>query len=897
MKWREMRVVLLLALTCTAHVWGVDQMEARVRTTAGGPQIFVNGVAVPPRMFWGRSGTGPFLLDETRWTKFSHTFRSETDCACANVHFRFHKVDGGITRLRNVRVTAKGVDMLPDAARAFDSAAAFGSTWKIWPPRNDYVHTCSNGVCEIHLHPWRLPGRDLDYHFYSQFFKLSAQTEYRLEFEAQGASGCAWIVPAVYSVAADGQHTALPLSGRDTLSATAAKAAAAQVDFVSYGIPEVWKEGGDDFAAFDAVTDRILVANPKARLIPRVSVNAPLWWLRKNPDHRMQYAAEHVENGGTKAWGRGLRPDMAAISSRLYQQAAIDYITRFVRHMMVKYPANFAGIHPTGQNTHEWFYFDSWHKMNGYDPQTQAAFRTYLGDPRAEVPTPSERAAHADAQHLLDGATQHRCLAFNRFQQKEMTDFLARLAKACRTATEGRKLVVLFYGYAYEFAAHTYGPANSGHYGLENLLRQAADAIDILCSPISYSDRAWCGSAPNMSCGETVMRHGVLWLNEDDSRTYLDLRTGDYVQEGSRVTKEQSQQVMLRNTAQEAIRGFGSWWMDLPGAGWYNSDALWSVQAALNPLDAEMCRRTRPYEPAVALIQDEESMLHVLPKAAGVNGKLVSNARKEVNRAGVSHGQYLLFDVLEKPLAANLQIFQSCWCLPDVAVEKLVAYKRTHPAWRVWGWAAGAQNEAGTADLVRMGRLNGFELVPHDLKADSRILARATAVGRAKGLKADRWYGTGSRAGLAFAVRDARPEEIWATYPNGDVAIAVRKDAFGGGDIFLGVPELTPEMVHAFAVEAGVHRYLLPDDIGKASVWSASGTAPLATSGVLSVQALTNATVRLQLPTNDAVVDALTGKSVGQGPDLPLTLQQGEVRVLTWKGPSSNPCPTQTNRH
>jgi hypothetical protein len=120
---------------------------------------------------------------------------------------------------------------------------------------------------------------------------------------------------------------------------------------------------------------------------------------------------------------------------------------------------------------------------------------------------------------------------------------------------------VFFYGYAWEFASHCYGPANSGHYGMENLLKKADGAIDILCSPISYFDRAFCGSAPNMSAGETVMRNGILWLNEDDTRTHLDHRSEAYVQEGTLVTLPQSRSVMLRNTAQEAIRGFGSWWI------------------------------------------------------------------------------------------------------------------------------------------------------------------------------------------------------------------------------------------------------------------------------------------------------------------------------------------------
>lgn len=871
---------VLFSVLGDAHASSAQQLEARVRETAGGPQIFVNGEAVPPRMFFGKPGAGLRMLEGNRWTSFAFEFAAPSTCDRVSIHLRFHRIKGGVTRLRKFRVRVDGTDVLPGGT-AFDAETSFGTVWNVWPRTRDYARTCSNGVCEVRFTPLRPEAEKSDYHFYTKYFGMAAGARCRFEFEAQGLDGCAWIRPAAYSVKPDGKHTSLVLNGVDALTATVAKAAAVGVDFVSYDIPDVWQEAGDDFTELDALTDRILATNPKARLIPRVSVNAPLWWLKANPDHRMQFAAEHVGNVPRQSWGRGLRPDMAAVSSRLYQQAALDYVTRFAKHMMARYPANFAGIHPTGQNTHEWFYLDSWNKMNGYDPQTRNAFRAYLGDPNAEVPTVAERCALSQSQRLLDGETQRKCLAFNRFQQREMSDFLVRLARTCRAATEGKKLVVLFYGYSYEFSSHRCGPANSGHYGVENLLRKADGAIDILCSPVSYRDRAWCGSAPNMSCGETVMRHGILWLNEDDSRTYLDHRTAAHVHEGSLVTREQSKQVLLRNTASAAIHGFGTWWMDLPGYGWYDSKELWDVQAALNPLDRRLCRRARPYEPQVALIQDEESMLHLLPDSAAICDRLVSWARRAVSRAGVSSGQYLLFDVLEKPLAAKLQVFQSCWCLSDEEVEKLIARKRTNPCWRVWCWAAGAQNEAGATDVARMSRLNGFKMAMRDRASDSRTLARATSVGLSNGLKKDRWYGTNGETGLAFYAADAKPEEVWATYPDGRAAIAVRADAFGGGDIFLGVPELAPELVRAFASLAGVSCYLPREDVGKACVWAALGTDANSDAGIFAIQAMQDAKIRLQVPTRGEVRDALTGEMVGNGPELPVELRQGEVRVMT----------------
>ena len=829
---------------------GEPQREVRVRTTAGGPMIHVDGQAVPPRMFWGRSGSRRYPIG-TDWTPFTLTFTPPADTARGTVHLRFDKPASGRTQLRNFSLAENGKPFATGMERAFDGDAAFAKTWKIWPPKNDYVHTFSNGVCTVELHPWRLPGTDPDYHFYSHFMRFRKGAVYTLRFEARGET-CRWILPGVYDVGPSGVHTQLPLSASadmpDTLLSTARKAADAGVDFVSYGIPEVWKKDGDDFTAFDALTDSLIKVNPNVLLIPRVSVNAPKWWLEKNPEHRMQYAAEHAHITGRGVWGHGLRPDMATVSSRPYRAAAVAYITRFVRHMMEKYPRNFAGIHPTGQNTAEWFYFDSWNKMNGYDPQTLAAFRAWTGDPAAEVPPVSARLAGENERHLLDPVTQRRCIAFNRFQQQEMTDFVAELARACRAATEGRKLVVFFYGYAWEFAAHRYGPANSGHYGMENLLKKSNGAIDILCSPISYFDRAFCGSAPNMSAGETVMRNGVLWLNEDDTRTHLDHRSEAYVQEGTLVTLPQSRSVMLRNTAQEAIRGFGSWWMDLPGMGWYDSKELWDVQRGLMPLEKKMLARTSPFTPEIALIQDEESMIQVAGKANPVNGGLVSRARGAVNRCGAPHGQYLLFDVCQKPLTAKLQVFQSCWSLSDAKIDALARQRETHPAMRVWCWAPGWRDNEGVPDLARMTRLTGFRFKPLAKPVDQAL----------------------------FTVTDAKPEEILERFPDGSPSVVVRR-AGAGADVFVSRPELTAPLLHRLAALAGVHLYLPESEVGKATLWATRIRDGVC---VLEVQAMEDTTLHLRFPSTKPIRDAISGQTLGPGSVLPLKLAQGETRVL-----------------
>ena len=48
------------------------------------------------------------------------------------------------------------------------------------------------------------------------------------------------------------------------------------------------------------------------------------------------------------------------------------------------------------------------------------------------------------------------------------------------------------------------------------------------------------------------------------------------------------------DTAQAALRGFGTWWMDLPGQGWFNDAAIWEQIVRLRPVDEALARRAAP---------------------------------------------------------------------------------------------------------------------------------------------------------------------------------------------------------------------------------------------------------------------------------------------------------------
>ena len=222
-----------------------------------------------------------------------------------------------------------------------------------------------------------------------------------------------------------------------------------------------------------------------------------------------------------------------------------------------------------------------------------------------------------------------------------MTGVVLELAKTIRKETNGRKLSVFFYGYSYEFSSVSKGPAASAHYALRDLLE--SPDIDIICSPISYSDRKLGGGCSCMLNAESVTQAGKLYLYEDDSRTFLARAAG--VDLSSTTNVDDSISVLLRNSAQCALRNFGTWLMDLGSTGWYDSPELWQASASLEKLDRYFLENPTPYLPEVGVFLGEESMLKI--SSGKYSGQGVSAMRIQLNRLGAPYAQYELADLLE----------------------------------------------------------------------------------------------------------------------------------------------------------------------------------------------------------------------------------------------------------
>lgn len=845
-------------------------LTVRVDSAGGAPRLTVNGQPVRARIFFGMPGAAPIAIGPA-WREVSFDFTASGSATNGTMHFRFGQEPGTVS-LDDIRVTdLDGAgDLIPRGD--FESGLeGFRRDWTFWPPG------AQNTVGAIAVVPGA--GRDgsaalrvtlktppdgqwPDFHIYHQpRLAIVKGHRYHVSLWAR-ADPARELTIAFYQ---PGQ-TFKRLGGPPDVFASQIKLAAdAGVNFVSFPIGTPWPKPGAaaDWTEVDDACANVLAVNSNAFLIPRLGMDPPAWWRAAHPDDVMQ-------------WEDGHR-DRAVVASPRYRQDAAERLAALVAHLEEKFGEHVAGYHTCGQNTGEWFYEDTWNRpLNGYAPADWAAWRRWLkqryetddalrrawSDPavtRESAAVPSAAARHAAPAGIFrDPLTERPLLDWADFQQEAMADCVCDLAHAVRTASQGRKLVLFFYGYVFEFGAIQNDPATCGHYALRRVLN--CPDIDVLCSPISYFDRGLGQSAPSMTAAESVALAGKLWLNEDDTHTYL--ATGKQPGWDQHVaTLAETNEELTRNVAQEALRNFATWWMDLGATGWFNDPGMWAEMKRLAPLDAAMLAQPTPFRPEVAAVIDERAMRHVAAGGVLVTRPGIYEVRAPLGRMGAPYGQYLLDDVLAGRVSARLYVLLDAWVLSSA--ERAQLLRATHGAARIWGYAPG-WFDGDRPSLAAMRELTGFQL---QKVTPATALATPTEVGRKLGLAQS--FGVAKTPVPLFAAADATADETLATYPDGSAAVAMRRTP-EGLSLFVGAPGLTSELLRVAARAAGVHRFTERD----CNVY--------ANGRFVALHGAADGPVTLDVGQPGAVTDVLTGAKAGVGPKFTLPLRRGETRVLRY---------------
>ncbi len=859
--------------------------EYRIGNRDGMPWIMRDGVPVPPRMVYVSRTAQEIAAVGPQWKEFTLCFSVLKSCDNAALHLRFFSMafrrepeSVQFSRIE-VREASSGrvvksfrVDgEKPDPSIDFWCTGKWKNGKRMPVPvefSNRRFPGAPDGAFCV-TSKGDPDGRLGEFHLILYGIPVEKERDYRIICRAR-ADREQNLTSSLYYQTAVPQALAYPGS---TLREQVKLAAGAGVDFVTFPVEGIWRKDSEpvDYSVLNRICRTILEVNPRARLIPRVDLRIPPeWWQRKYPGEMMKFTSGG--NGG-----------YPSVSSLQYRRDAAEALREVIRFCETHFKDNMAGYHPTGGNTHEWFYYRSRQRiLSGYDEATCSAWRRFLRriykDDRcfriawnrqeisltsAEIPSPEYRRRNRP-DSLLSPLSDRPLIDFNRFLQEEMSETVLSLARVIRAETGGTRLSVFFYGYLFELSAIANGPACSGHYALRRIL--SSPDIDLVAGPISYLDRQPGGGTTTMTAADSVMLAGKLWLNEDDTSTHTAYRNGNRAPgwKTGAMTQEQSLLLLRRNLAVAAFHGFGIWWMDLFGAGWFSDPVLWELMRKFAALDAAM---RQPAVVQLAEIIDENSLLYLSPAGfernynSAVSGPLIKDGRAARGRTGASSGQFLLDDLLAGKVKSGLNVITSAWALDGVQRRKLRVLSEQVPAF--WCWAPGYLDlDTGNFSLEAVEETTGFQVRKQERGS---LAVRPTAAGLQFGLT-DSGFSRPEPVDPVLSPVPRDGDVVLAEYRNGAPAVVLRPGKVPG--LFCGTTDIPAGLYRSFAAFAGIHLYTdRPAYVLRRGEW-------------LSVTAPEQGFYRISTGTGGGIVDFFSGRKLGTGPEIRTFFRKGENRIF-----------------
>lgn len=512
--------------------------------------------------------------------------------------------------------------------------------------------------------------------------------------------------------------------------------AAAGVDIYSE-ILWSWAEGGDgckgwwtgpgeyDFAMIDRRLAAIVAANPAARLLPRVKLNPPRWWLAAHPDEISTH------DDGSKA-------DQASLASPLWEETYERMLRDLIRHLETgPYARHIIGYHPAGGGSSEWFWWSKDGKFIDYSPAARERFRgwlrdAYQGDTAAlriawqqpgvsfDAAAPPTAAARrtSEAGFFREPRAARQVTDYRRFLSAMVAHNITRSCRIVKEETGGRKLAGVFYGYSLYTVG---GLPNDGFQGLGEVL--ASPDVDFLASPTSYGSRR--GGDPGCfvsAYSGSYRLHGKLYWDEVDTRTHL------YPQDiGYRTaTVEETLAVHRRAVGWSLTKGTGLWWFLLAGNATFHQDAIMEDISLLRAAVGRALVADRATTAQVAVFADEESM-HFTNTNSAFHGALLRETLEELARMGAPSDTYRLDDIADPRLPDyRLYLFLNAFYTDPARRRAIAAAVRQRGRVAVWVYAPGYIADEGF-DEAAMLELTGLTLRHADQPARVRLEVTASA--------------------------------------------------------------------------------------------------------------------------------------------------------------------------
>ena len=616
--------------------------------------------------------------------------------------------------------------------------------------------------------------------------------------------------------------------------------------------------GQYDFEKVDARIRAILAADPQALIFPRIKLNPPDWWLKKHPNEISQLA--------DSTSGR-----QVSLASKVWEVTYERMLRDVVRHMEGSdYAGHIIGYHPAGGSSSEWFWWGKTGQVD-YCPAARSRFREWVSE-RYGGDVTTLRRVWGDETLIPDGvepptmalrqATEHRFFRHPRTAgpvidyRTFLSDMVSRnIVRSCRIVKEetgGRKFAGVFYGYS------SYCTTQNGFQGLARVL--ASPHVDFLCAPTAYDYRRGGDPGTLISTYDGSYRlHNKLYWDEVDTRTHLCTSLVHY----RTATLDETVAVLQRSFGYSLTKGTGLWWFLLAGNATFHQAEVMDAIAEMKRAGDEAIAADRSQIHDVAVFVDEPSMLYTNIKSnPPLRLGLLRKTIDELACMGAPYDAYLLSDLANPKLPDyKLYIFLNAFRIEAETRAAIEAKVKVAGKTAVWVYAPGYV-EADGFSTGNMAAVTGMRIEMHD-EDDEAELALTDASHVVTSL-VPRHQQLGWSVGPVFSVNDPAAVALGRTGEH--VSLAVRE--FDDWRSVYSMLPLTRTLLLGLCRYAGVHVYSETFDPFSAS------------KSYVMIHTASAGPKRIVLPGRHDVVDALSGRPVGEGiAEIEKTLPKGTTRI------------------
>ena len=400
-----------------------------------------------------------------------------------------------------------------------------------------------------------------------------------------------------------------------------------------------------------------LKANPNARLLVRLDVSLPHWWIVKNNSERVEYAKEPIDFDQPDDTKNALRPSFASEKCREYTFKKLEEFLNILR----TFPESdrIIGFHLGGGAYGEWHPFGLFLEPDTGDVMREY-FQKFLREKYTDiaslnaawgtkhtkfenitVPDYNTRISTTDGD-FRDPAKERYMLDYLEAHHKVVTDLVEGYAKYLKENWGRNTIVGIFWAYMFD-SGSTGAIQSQGD--VERMIK--SPYIDYFSGPYMYTYRDSVGGCYLRSIAESCNLNGKIWLSENDMGSHLEGISQQLTKTGS---PAESVALMKRTFAYTFTENCGQWWYDFgsgSGSVWNSSNMQKSLSELLN-LSKTMMESQYRKNSDVLLVYDMNAYNYMKIRFDDmVSVNLLDKLTNNLQKVGASYDRIFLFD-LEK---------------------------------------------------------------------------------------------------------------------------------------------------------------------------------------------------------------------------------------------------------